>query len=81
MRLTSVAVTNKNDRLGFGDVHDKCTCNHLWTLVRDVAQHLAVNGPRHYELSKIYDTIEVTVAIYALAAATTSQRECSQLAA
>src|SRR5215470_14718773 len=69
----------------FGDVHDKCTRNHqrkrLWTLVRDVTQHLAVNGPWHYQLSKIYYTPEVTVAVQALAAATTSQRECSQLAA
>jgi transposase len=69
----------------FGDVHDKCTRNHqrkrLWTLVRDVAQHLAVNGPWHYQLSKIYYTPEVTVAVQALAAVTTSQGECSQLAA
>jgi transposase len=69
----------------FGDVHDKCTRNHqrkrLWTLVRDVAQHLAVNGPWHYELSKVYYTPAVTAAVQALAAATTSQGECSQLAA
>jgi hypothetical protein len=69
----------------FGDVHDKCTRNHkrkrLWALVRDVAQHLAVNGPWHYELSKIYYTPEVTAAVQALAAATTSQGARSQLAA
>jgi transposase len=69
----------------FGDVHDKCTRNHkrkrLWALVRDVAQHLAVNGPWHYELSEIYYTPEVTAAVQALAVATASQRECSQLAA
>jgi len=69
----------------FGDVHDKCTRNHqrkrLWTLVRDVARHLAVNGPWHYELSKLYYTPEVTAAVQALAAATTSQGECSQFAA
>ena len=33
----------------FGDVHDKCTRNHtrkrMWRLVRDVEQHLQVNGP------------------------------------
>jgi putative transposase len=69
----------------FGDVHDKCTRNHqrkrLGTLVRDVAQHLAVNGPWPYELSKIYYTPEVTAAVQALAAVTTSPREYSQLAA
>src|SRR5262252_10435709 len=69
----------------FGDVHDKCTRNHqrkrLWTLVRDVTRHLAVNGPWHYQLSKIYYTPEVTAAVQALAATSTSQRECSQLAA
>ena len=69
----------------FGDVHDKCTRNHkrkrLWRLVSDVAQHLAVNGPWHYQLSKIYYTPEVTAAVQALAAATISQRKCSQLAA
>jgi transposase len=69
----------------FGDVHDKCTRNHkrkrLWAVVRDVAQHLAVNGPWHYELSEIYYTPEVTAAVQALATATTSQGEYSQLAA
>jgi transposase len=69
----------------FGDVHDKCTRNHqrkrLWTVVRDVTQHLAVNGPWQYELSEIYYTPEVTAAVQALAPAPTSQEEGSQLAA
>jgi hypothetical protein len=50
-------------------------------LVSDVAQHLAVNGPWPYELSKIYYTPEVTAAVQALAAVTTSPGEYSQLAA
>jgi len=69
----------------FGDVHDKCTRNHkrkrLWTLIRDVAHHLAINGPWRYELSEIYYTPEVTAAVQALATASSSQEECSQLAA
>jgi transposase len=69
----------------FGDVHDKCTRNHkrkrLWTVVRDVAQHLAINGPWQYELSEIYYTPEVTAAIQALATVNASPAECSQLAA
>ena len=69
----------------FGDVHDKCTRNHqrkrLWTVVRDVGQHLAVNGPWQYELSEIYYTPEVTAAVQALAKAPASPEECSQLAA
>ena len=69
----------------FGDVHDKCTRNHkrkrLWTVVRDVAQHLTVNGPWQYELSEIYYTPEVTAAVQALANAPASPEECSQLAA
>jgi hypothetical protein len=69
----------------FGDVHDKCTRNHkrkrLWAVVSNVAQHLAVNGPWHYNLSEIYYTPEVTAAVQALATVTTSQKECSQLAA
>ena len=69
----------------FDDVHDKCTRNHkrkrVWTLVSDVTQHLVVNGPWHYELSTIYYTPEVTAAVQALATATSSQEECSQLAA
>jgi transposase len=47
----------------FGDVHDKVTRNHtrkrLSTLVNDVEQHLAQNGPWKYELSKIYYAPEV----------------------
>ena len=69
----------------FGDVHDKCTRNHkrkrLWTVVRDVAQHLAVNGPWQYELSEIYYTPEVTAAVQALATVNASQEESSHLAA
>ncbi|HJY84824.1 MAG TPA: IS630 family transposase [Candidatus Binatia bacterium] len=69
----------------FGDVHDKCTRNHkrkrLWAVVREVAQHLAVNGPWHYGLSELYYTPEVTAAVQALATAITSPGECSQLAA
>lgn len=51
----------------FGDVHDKCTRNHtrqrLPTLVRDVEQHLAHNGPWQYRLSEIYYTYEVDVVL------------------
>jgi hypothetical protein len=69
----------------FGDVHDKCTRNHkrkrLWTVVRDVEQHLVVNGPWHYELSEIYYTSEVTAAVQALLSAETAPQEISQLAA
>ena len=69
----------------FGDVHDKCTRNHkrkrLRTVVHDVAQHLAVNGPWQYDLSGIYYTPEVTAAVHALAPALTSPGEYSQLAA
>jgi putative transposase len=69
----------------FGDVHDKCTRNHkrqrLWTLIRDVEQHLSVNGPWHYELSEIYYTPEVTAAVQALLSAETAPSETSQLAA
>jgi hypothetical protein len=69
----------------FGEVHDKCTRNpqrkRLWTVVRVVAQHLAVTGPWQYELSEIYYTPEVTAAVQALATVTSSQIECSQLAA
>jgi hypothetical protein len=69
----------------FGDVHDKCTRNHqrkrLWTVVRDVEQHLSVNGPWQYELSEIYYTPEVTAAVQVLLTAETTQEEISQLAA
>ena len=69
----------------FGDVHDKCTRNHtrkrMWHLVRDVEQHLEVNGPWPYVLSDLYYTPEVTAAVQALIAAETPQEEISQLAA
>jgi len=51
----------------FGDVHDKCTRNHarrrLRTLVRDVEEHLAENGPWKYRLSEIYHTPEVDLEV------------------
>lgn len=69
----------------FGDVHDKCTRNHtrkrIRTLVRDVEQHLAVNGPWPYRLSEISYTPEVTAAVEALRAADITHAEISQLAA
>jgi len=69
----------------FGDVHDKCTRNHkrkrLWSVVKDVEQHLGVNGPWHYELSEIYYTPDVTAALQALLLAETAPEELSQLAA
>ena len=69
----------------FGDVHDKCTCNHtrkqMWHLVQDVKQHLRVNGPWRYSLSEIYYTPEVTAAVAALQATLTTPAETSQLAA
>lgn len=69
----------------FGDVHDKCTRNHkrkrLWKLVRDVEQHLSVNGPWRYELSELYYTPDVTAAVQALLATQTTPEETSQLAA
>jgi transposase len=69
----------------FGDVHDKCTRNHtrkrMWRLVRDVEQHLQVNGPWPYVLSEIYYTPEVTAAVQTLLATETAQQESSQLAA
>jgi transposase len=69
----------------FGDVHDKCTRNHkrkrLWAVVSDITRHLAVNGPWQYELSEIYYTPEVTAVVQALAMASTSPGEYSQLAA
>jgi transposase len=69
----------------FGDVHDKCTRNHkrkrLWTVVRDVAQHLSVNGPWQYVLSEIYYTPEVTAAVELLLTVEMAQEEISQLAA
>jgi transposase len=69
----------------FGDVHDKCTRNHkrkrLWAVVKDVEQHLSLNGPWRYELSEIYYTAEVTAAVQALLSAQTAPTETSQLAA
>jgi transposase len=69
----------------FGDVHDKCTRNHtrkrIWHLVQDVKQHLRVNGPWPYALSDIYYTPEVTAAVAALQAASSTPVETSQLAA
>lgn len=69
----------------FGDVHDKCTRNHkrkrLWSVVKDVEQHLRVNGPWRYELSEIYYTPAVTAAVQALLLADTAPGEISQLAA
>ncbi len=51
----------------FGDVHDKCTRNHtrrrLRTLVVDVEEHLAENGPWKYRLSEIYYTPEVDLEV------------------
>jgi hypothetical protein len=69
----------------FGDVHDKCTRNHtrkrIWHLVKDVHQHLRVNGPWQYALSEIYYTPEVTEAVIALQVADSSLAVLSQLAA
>jgi transposase len=69
----------------FGDVHEKCTRNHtrkrIRTLVGDVEQHLAVNGPWLYRLSELYYTPEVTAAVETLRAAETTQEEISHLAA
>jgi transposase len=69
----------------FGDVHDKCTRNHkrkrLWAVVRDVEQHLSVNGPWQYKLADIYYTPEVTAAVEVLLTAETALEEISQLAA
>jgi hypothetical protein len=69
----------------FGDVHDNCTRNHtrkrIWHLVEDVKQHLRVNGPWRYALSKIYYTPEVTARMELLRAAQMSPPEISQLAA
>ena len=69
----------------FGDVHDKCTRNpkrkRLWRLVRDVEEHLWVNGPWRYALSEIYYTPDVTAAVQALLAPQTTPEESSPLAA
>jgi transposase len=65
----------------FGDVHDKCTRNHkrkrLWLVVKDVEQHLRVNGPWRYELSEIYYTPAVTAAVEALLLVETAPGEIS----
>jgi transposase len=69
----------------FGDVHDKCTRNHtrtrIWHLVKEVKQHLRVNGPWRYALSKLYYTPEVTAAVEALQAAAAPPVVISPLAA
>jgi len=69
----------------FGDVHDKCTRNHtrkrMWHLVRDVNQHLRVNGPWPYALSDLYYTPEVTAAVTLLRTAQTAPAVTTQLAA
>lgn len=69
----------------FGDVHDKCTRNHIrkrmWHLVQDVKQHLRNNGPWRYALSEIYYAPAVTAAVTALQVALTAPPETSQLAA
>jgi transposase len=69
----------------FGDVHDKCTRNHtrqrMWHLVRDVKQHLRVNGPWTYALSELYYTPEVTAAVATLRAAQSAPTVITQLAA
>jgi putative transposase len=69
----------------FGDVHDKCTRNHtrkrIWHLIGDVKQHLRVNGPWRYALSKLYYTPEVTAAVDTLKTADSSRAALSQLAA
>ncbi len=69
----------------FGDVHDKCTRNHLRKRIRDlvgdVEEHLQRNGPWPYALSEMYYTPEVTATVQALLAAETAPEEISQLAA
>src|ERR671929_1549672 len=51
----------------FGDVHDKCTRNHtrkrLRDLVQDVERHMQVNGPWQYNLSRLYQTPDVTAGV------------------
>jgi transposase len=69
----------------FGDVHDKCTRNHIrkriWHLVQDVRQHLRGNGPWRYALSELYYTPEVTAAVDTLRAVQSAPTVISQLAA
>jgi transposase len=68
-----------------GAVHDQCTRHHtrkrMWHLVRDVEQHLQVNGPWPSALSELYYTPEVTAAVEASRAAESTHQEISQLAA
>ena len=51
----------------FGDLHDKVTRNHrrkrMRDLVAEVERHLTQNGPWHYQLSEIYQAVEVTQAL------------------
>jgi hypothetical protein len=69
----------------FGDVHDKCTRNHIrkriWHRVHDVKRHMQINGPWRYTLSDIYYTPEVTAAVQVLKAVAISPEVLSQLAA
>lgn len=61
----------------FADVHDKVTRNHqrkrLWRLVKDVQEHLAVNGPWQYQMSKLYHAPEVEAELRKLAKPTALQ--------
>jgi transposase len=49
----------------FGDVHDKCTRNHMRQLLRwliwDVKQHFEKNGPWKYKIPELYYEFEVEV--------------------
>jgi len=60
-----------------GEGHEKWTRKHQrkrrWAVVGDVEKHWSVKGPWRDALSEIDDTPEVTAAVQALAAATTSQ--------
>jgi len=51
----------------FGYAHDGRTCDHrrkrLPDLVTDMEQHLQIDGPWPYELSKIYYEPAVTAAV------------------
>lgn len=51
----------------FGDLHDKVTRHHrrkrMRDLVADVERHLTQNGPWRYQLSEIYQSVEVTQAL------------------
>lgn len=62
----------------FGDVHDKCTRCHkrkrIRTLVSDVEEHFATNGPWKYALGDVYYEPEVTAAVEALKAADRPQQ-------